>query len=133
MCEVYCKMYPFREYIWETIKEHKLFFAGLATVALSAGITRTYFPSEKTNLFIFDQDQDGYLDIIIDNNWWFILARDPKSIASAGTHNRMYRICYTLTDTQLTTKTMTEKEFLTQVRPLLEKCMYETYIYENRD
>jgi len=26
-----------------------------------------------------------------------------------------------------------EKEFLTQVRPLLEKCMYETYIYENRD
>ena len=127
-------MYPFREYIWETIKEHKgIIVAGLATAALGAGITMAYFPSEKTNVFVSDQDQDGYLDLIVDNNWWFILARDQESIAPADTHDSIYRICYTLKDTQLTAKSMTTEEFLTQVRPLLEKCMYETYIYENRD
>src|SRR3989338_6123948 len=108
MCEVYCKMYPFREYIWETIKEHKgIIVAGLATSALGAGITMAYFPSEKTNVFVSDQDQDGYLDLIVDNNWWFILARDQESIAPADTHDSIYRICYTLKDTQLTAKSMT--------------------------
>ncbi|MSR86178.1 hypothetical protein EXS74_02175 [Candidatus Woesearchaeota archaeon] len=81
------------------------------------------FERQKEETFkVADVNNDGYIDLIVDNNWRIILTANQRDISPVDTIDPSYKTCLFSSETQIpndgNTNTLRE-----QARPLLEYCL----------
>lgn len=95
------------------------YLLGLGTFLIGAAVGASLFPREVANIEIFDTNEDGSIDYIVDHNWKIILRENMMAVPEVEVDNK-YRTC--LFSTKIPIENI-GTQFSEKVRPLLEYCL----------
>lgn len=96
------------------------YLLGLGTMLVGAAAGAYLFPREIPNMEIYDRDNDGSVDLLIDNNWRILFFEKNSPPLDRETLDRGYMPCSF--STKISVKNLSE-DFRSKSWYMLEDCL----------